>query len=61
MRSSSERKPAIARGFSQRLDIDFHDMFAPVARLNSLKTFMAASVEQGMQILQIDIATTRPI
>lgn len=38
----------VARGFSQRPDVDFHDTFAPVARLSSLKALLAASVEQEM-------------
>lgn len=47
----------VAKGFSQRPGVDFHDTFAPVARLSSLRTLMAASVEQGMLISQIDITS----
>lgn len=47
-----ERRKArvVARGFAQRLDVDFHDTFAPVARISSLRTLMAVAVEQDMQI-----------
>jgi len=50
-----ERKKVrvVAKGFAQRPGIDFHDTFAPVARLSSLRTLMAVAVD--MQILQFDI------
>jgi len=47
----------VARGFSQRPGIDFHDTFAPVARLSSLRLLIALSAERKMSISQLDIAS----
>lgn len=54
-----ERREArvVAKGFSQCSGVDFHDTFAPVARLGSLRTLMAVAIENNMQISQIDITT----
>lgn len=52
-----ERRKAriVVKGFSQRPGVDFHNTFAPVARISSLRTLMAVAVELDMQIAQIDI------
>ena len=54
-----ERRKArlVAQGFSQRPGIDYHDTFAPVARLNSLRTLLALSAETGMKLAQLDVTT----
>lgn len=54
-----ERRKArvVAKGFSQRPGVDFHDTFAPVARIGSLRTLVAIAVEQDMEIAQIDVTT----
>lgn len=54
-----ERRKArvVAKGFSQRPGVDFHDTFAPVARLSSLRTLVAISTEKDMHISQIDVTT----
>jgi len=57
MESSNEERRVVAKGFSQRPDVDFHDTFAPVARIGSLRTLMAVAVEQNMEIAQIDVTT----
>lgn len=44
---------AVVKGFSQRMGVDFHDTF--VARLSSLRTLMAAAVEQNKKIAQLDV------
>jgi hypothetical protein len=35
----------VAKGFTQRPGIDFHDTFAPVARLSSLRLLMALAAK----------------
>lgn len=47
----------VARGFSQRPGIDFQDIFAPVARLGSLRMLVALSAQLGMSISQLDITS----
>jgi len=47
----------VAKGYSQRPGIDFHDTFAPVARLESLRILIAISAERGMTISQLDITS----
>lgn len=47
----------VAKGFSQRPGVDFHDTFAPVAKIGSLRTLLAVAVEQDMEIAQIDVTT----
>lgn len=56
---SLEKKKArvVARGFSQRPGIDFHDTFAPVARLSSLRMLVAISARMNMSISQLDITS----
>ena len=54
-----ERKKAriVARGFAQRPEHDYFDTFAPVARLDSVRTLMALAVEHQLIIHQLHITT----
>lgn len=47
----------VARGFSQRPGVDFHDTFAPVERLSSIRAAAAMAAEYEIKIHQIDIRT----
>lgn len=47
----------VARGFTQKPGVDFHDTFAPVARLSSIRTAVAVAVQRNMKIEQVDITT----
>jgi len=47
----------VVKGYSQRPGIDFHDTFAPVARLESLRILIAISAEREMAISQFDITS----
>ena len=47
----------VAKGFTQRLGIDYFDTFAPVARLSSLRLLMALAAKQKLKISQLDIET----
>lgn len=47
----------VARGFSQRPGVDFHDTFAPVARLGSFRLLVTLSVKYGLTINQWDVTT----
>jgi len=47
----------VARGFSQLPGIDFHETFAPVARLSTIRTMTALAAEYEMIIKQYDVTT----
>ncbi|KAH0818705.1 hypothetical protein GEV33_004086 [Tenebrio molitor] len=53
---SVDRRKArlVAKGFTQKPGIDFNETFAPVARLGSIRLFMAIAVELGLQVHQVD-------
>lgn len=42
-------------GASQRLGIDFHETYSPVANLNSIRLLFAQASIEGLEILQFDI------
>lgn len=54
-----ERRKAriVARGFAQRPGVDFDATFAPVARMESIRTLMAVAAEKGMTVQQLDVTT----
>jgi len=45
----------VARGFAQRPGIDYHDTFAPVARLESLRLLIALAAKHDLKIHQVDV------
>jgi hypothetical protein len=47
----------VAKGFTQRPGIDFHDMFAPVARLSSLRLLVALAAKYNLKISQLDVTS----
>lgn len=47
----------VARGFSQQPGVDFHETYAPVARLKSIRLAMALAAHREMYIHQFDITT----
>lgn len=48
----------VVRGFAQRYGRHFHETFAPVARLDSIRATIAYAVRNGMYIRQYNVATT---
>jgi hypothetical protein len=56
---SVDRRKArlVAKGFIQKPGIDFNETFAPVARLGSIRLFMAIAVELGLQVHQLDFTS----
>jgi hypothetical protein len=57
---SIDRRKArlVAKGFTQKPGIDFNETFTPVARLGSIRLFMAIAVELGLQVHQVDFTST---
>ena len=47
----------IAQGYSQMCSIDYDEIFAPVARLLSIRILLAFAVENKMKIHQMDVVS----
>lgn len=47
----------IARGFNQRYNLDYDETFCPVVRLESLRTLIALSTQQGLELHHVDVHT----
>nr|GEY34153.1 hypothetical protein [Tanacetum cinerariifolium] len=48
----------VARGYRQEVGIDFEEYFAPVARLEAIRIFLAYAAHKNMVIYQMDVKTT---
>ena len=48
----------VAQGFSQKFGLDYDETFCPVVRLESVRALIALSVQQGLQLHQVDVTTT---
>nr|GFA65321.1 Gag-Pol polyprotein [Tanacetum cinerariifolium] len=47
----------VAKGYRQEAGIDFEESFAPVARLEAIRLFIANAASQNMIIFQMDVKT----
>ncbi|GKF87070.1 retrovirus-related pol polyprotein from transposon TNT 1-94 [Tanacetum coccineum] len=48
----------VARGYHQEEGIDFEESFAPVARLEAIRIFLAFAAHMNMVVYQMDVKTT---
>nr|GEW38916.1 hypothetical protein [Tanacetum cinerariifolium] len=48
----------VAQGFRQKEGIDFEESFAPVARIDAIRVFIANAAHKNMTIYQLDVKTT---
>ncbi|GJY95749.1 retrovirus-related pol polyprotein from transposon TNT 1-94 [Tanacetum coccineum] len=48
----------VAQGFRQEEGIDFEESFTPVARIESIRIFVANATNKNMMIFQMDVKTT---
>ncbi|GJU35866.1 retrovirus-related pol polyprotein from transposon TNT 1-94 [Tanacetum coccineum] len=48
----------VAKGYRQEEGIDFEESFAPVARIEAIRIFVANAANKNMTIYQIDVKTT---
>ena len=47
----------VAKGYSQEEGIDFEESFAPVARLEAVRMFLAFAAHRNMIVYQMDVKT----
>ncbi|KAI5334414.1 hypothetical protein L3X38_024547 [Prunus dulcis] len=45
----------VAKGYSQKPGIDFIETFAPVARLDTVRTFVALAAQRNWRLFQLDV------
>jgi hypothetical protein len=45
----------VAKGYSQVEGLDFHETFAPVARLDSIQILLAYTTHHDFKLYQIDV------
>jgi hypothetical protein len=45
----------VAKGYSQVKGLDFHETFAPVARLDSIQILLAYATHHDFKLYQIDV------
>nr|GEY22513.1 retrovirus-related Pol polyprotein from transposon TNT 1-94 [Tanacetum cinerariifolium] len=47
----------VVRGYRQEEDIDFEESFAPVARMEAIRIFLAYAAHKGFTVYQMDVKT----
>lgn len=45
----------VAKGFHQTHGVDFHEVFAPVARWDTIRLILGLAAQQGWNVLQLDV------
>ena len=45
----------VAKGYSQRADIDYDEVFAPVARLETVRLIISLAAQNSWKIYQMDV------
>lgn len=48
----------VAKGFSQHEGIDFEEIYSSVARMKTVRVFIAIGAQRGWKIYQLDVKTT---
>jgi len=52
------RARLVAKGYVQKEGIDFEEVFAPVARLDTIKLILAMAANRGWQVHHLDVKST---
>nr|GFA72715.1 ribonuclease H-like domain-containing protein [Tanacetum cinerariifolium] len=50
----------VAKGYAQKEGVDFEESFAPVARLEAVRLFIAYAAHKSFTVYQMDVKTTFP-
>lgn len=45
----------VAKGYAQRHGVDYTEVFAPVARLDTIRVILAAAAQYGWEVFQLDV------
>jgi len=45
----------VAKGYAQKSEIDYNETFAPVARLDTIRTLIALAAQKGWKLFQLDV------
>ncbi|KAI5317552.1 hypothetical protein L3X38_037259 [Prunus dulcis] len=45
----------VAKGYAQKPRIDYNETFAPVARLDTIRTLIALAAQKGWKLFQLDV------
>ena len=45
----------VAKGYAQQLGVDFHETFAPVVRMKTIRTVLALAAQMELQVFQLDV------
>ncbi|KAI5350060.1 hypothetical protein L3X38_002951 [Prunus dulcis] len=45
----------VAKGYTQKPEVDFNETFAPVARLDTIRTLIALAAQKGWKLWQLDV------
>lgn len=45
----------VAKGYFQKLGVDFNETFAPVGRLGTIRTLIALGAQRGWKLCQLDM------
>jgi len=47
----------VAKGFSQKLDIDYDDTFSPIAWYTTIKSVLSLAITNNLNLHQMDVKT----
>ena len=47
----------VAKGYAQSYGVDYEETFAPVVRINSIRTLLAVAMSEGLTLVQMDVTT----
>lgn len=48
----------VAKGYSQEHGINFNEVYAPVARMNTIRTILATTAHRGWEIYELDVKSS---